>query len=508
MDEWDDGQVCKLWEGIYQANWQKGLARLKKISGVVLGFHSVIDGVKHVKSTELERLLHLNEIVTNSFERSIGFPDEIRSPDDFLACLLASMQKGKAMQRMIRNAATFQWLLDELGYDFPRLGGTSGNMSSALTPLGVKILVYASPLTTDLAELFVQADNLNVLVEEDGRPVLKTPRAAASRPGIEAIHWIFEYPEGLTIRVGARQFTTPRANRFIASWNPVNNQLRIDPSFKRGLLQLAGEFSHFIVSGFHILSEIYPDGTTYKECLLPVAEYLADLKRKNPGLRVHAEFASIGSARIRQGVVDWILPETDSLGLNEVELAALVRDANCPALAGRLESAESITDVLEASYLVTCRSGLSRIHLHNLGYYLCLVRPGYARDADACESARIGYHDGIRENGGRSRGRRDTILSGLIAAATLAASRTTRGFVSSNDDEIGANLEHPISVRGLAALRELDNYLAAQGELVETGVTRYKEYDLALVPAKVVARPVLTVGLGDLISSSAFLAMG
>lgn len=485
MNGWHNEQILNLWEEIYKTNWQSGLSRLRKISGVVLGFHSVIDGVKRVESVNLEPVLNRNCITASDFERLTSLPDEIRSREDFLVCLLDSMRKGKAMQRMIRDAGTFRWLMEEFGYDFLRLGGTSGNMSSALAPLGVKILVYANPLTTDLAELFVPADNLKVLAGEDGRYVLKTPREAASRPGIEAIHWIFEYPERLAVQVGEKQFATPRANRFIASWNPVNNQFRVDPSFKQGLLELAGEFSHFIVSGFHILSETYPDGTTYRECLVPVAEHLTDLKRKNPRLRLHYEFASIGSAKIRQGIVDWILPEVDSLGLNEVELATLVRDAGESALAERIENAESITDLLEAIYLVSRRSGLARVQLHNLGYYLCLVRPDYMGNDN-----------------------RNAFLSSLVAAATIAASRTAQGFVGSNDDQICKGLNHPISPRGLEALREIDEHLGVKGELVKTGMTRFKEYDLAMIPTKVVTEPVLTVGLGDLISSSAFLASG
>lgn len=487
-------QVREQWEATYRERWREGLTRLQGIPGVVLGFHSVIDGLKRVKKADVERALErvpvygvAREAAEGDGATPAGSPEEIRSPRDFLLCLLDSMQKGKAMQRMIRDAGTFRWLMEEFGYDFPRLGGTSGNMSSALAPIGVGILVYANPLTTDLAELFVPAENLRVLVEENGAYALKTPRAAASRTGVEAIHWIFEYPEGLTVRVGEKSFATPRANRFIASWNPVNNQLRIDPAFRRGLLARADEFSHFIVSGFHILSETYPDGTTYKECLIPVAEYLAKLRRANPEMLVHYEFASIGSARIRRGIVDWILPRVDSLGLNEVELITVARDAGEPALAERLEKSESIVDVLEATYLVASRSGLRRIQLHNLGYYLCLTSPGYA------------------EGSGADTGM-DAALSALLAAATLAAYRTAQGAVSGDFAELGSGLAQPLSSRGLAALRELDEYVGAQGELEKTGVFRYREYDLAFIPTKVVAEPVLTVGLGDLISATAFLA--
>jgi ADP-dependent phosphofructokinase/glucokinase len=184
------------------------------------------------------------------------------------------------------------------------------------------------------------------MVAEEGEYRLVPPAQVAAPEQAKALHMIIEYPKGLRVKVGGTEFETPRANRFIAGWNPANSQLRINESFKRGLTARADEFGHFIISGFHILAETYPDGSTYKECLLPVAEFCRELKAVNPDLRMHYEFASIASPLIRKGILDWVLPAVDSLGLNEVEMASLLAEAGAEELVRRIKTDESVVAYL------------------------------------------------------------------------------------------------------------------------------------------------------------------
>ena len=75
-----------------------------------------------------------------------------------------------------------------------------------------------------------------------------------------------------------------------------------------------------------------------------------------------------------------------------------------------------MASVLEGMDRLMRSTGLDRIQLHDLGYYLTLVRPGYAS--------------------------RETTRTGLILAATLAASRTATGKVGT-EEEIRQGLEFP-----------------------------------------------------------------
>ncbi|MGE5507469.1 MAG: ADP-dependent glucokinase/phosphofructokinase [Chitinophagales bacterium] len=468
------------WETLYQDAWVRFPARLSATKGVVVGFHSVVDGLQRVKPEWLDPLLKDQELMREVRERKGEVPLALESPADLMVGLLESMRAGKALQRMMRREELFRWSERAIGYERPRLGGTSGNMANSLAPLGLPLLVYAYPLSRQLADLFVPLPNLTVLAEEGGEIRRLTPREVEAPETINALHLIVEYPKGYRVEGGGEAFETPRANRFIAGWNPTNSQLRINPVFRRGLLERAHEFSHFIISGFHILAETYADGTTYKECLLPVAEFCRELKARNPQLKLHYEFASIGSPLIRKGILDWILPVVDSLGLNEVELASLLGDAGEHELVARLKAEESPAAYLEGVRVILERGGLKRVQLHNLGYYLTLSRPGYSDLADARDS--------------------------LLLAAVLAAARTASGRTGT-PEEMAAGLAEPLAEPGLKALAALAAFTGEE-QLAATGLGRYAGLQLACVPTRLVANPVLTVGLGDLISATAFVFDG
>lgn len=468
------------WETQYQEAWGRFPARLAATKGVVVGFHSVVDGLQRVKPEWLDPLLGDSELMGEVASRAGEVPLALESPADLMVGLLDSMRAGKALQRMIRREEVFRWAEQAIGYERPRLGGTSGNMANSLAPLGLPILVYAYPLSRQLADLFVPLPNLTVLAEEGGEIRRLTPREVEAPETINALHLIAEYPKGYRVQGGGEDFETPRANRFIAGWNPTNSQLRIDPVFRKGLLAQAHNFSHFIISGFHILAETYADGTTYKECLLPVADFCRELKARNPQLKLHYEFASIGSPLIRKGILDWILPVVDSLGLNEVELAALLGDAGEHDLVTRLKAEESPAAYLEGVRVILERGGLRRVQLHNLGYYLTLSRPGYSEPADARDA--------------------------LLLAAVLAAARTASGRTGS-PAEMAAGLREPLAAPGLKALDTLAG-VTGEERFVETGIGQYAGHQLVCVPTRLVANPVLTVGLGDLISATAFVFDG
>ncbi|MGI6082657.1 MAG: ADP-dependent glucokinase/phosphofructokinase [Limnochordia bacterium] len=470
-------QLRNAWDQLYQENLPQGFATVRELPGVVVGIHSVIDGLKRLDIAQLERILaddpSLADAALEASEKEL-VPGEINTPRDFIIGLFTSFSRGKALQLMIRQESAFNWVLEKLGYDYLRMGGTSGNMANSLSPLGFPMVVYANPLTRELAELFVERPNLKVLAA-DG--TLKAPKEAAQGDGIKALHMIVEYSTGDTITVKGKKITTPRANRFIAAWNPVNNKLQIDPTWKDNFLAMAGQVSHFVVSGFHILSEHYPDGSTYADYLAPVGEYLAQVRARHPHLRLHYEFASIASSQIRQGILKDILPRVHSLGLNEVELAAVLDDIGAVEEAAALRKGEGMASVLKGMDRLMRYTGLDRIQLHDLGYYLTLVRSGYAP--------------------------LETTRTGLILAATLAASRTATGKVGT-ESEIRQGLEFAFMDAALEKAIQIGEYIG-DDQFATTGLGAWQGWDVAYLPTRVVPKPVLTVGLGDLISASAFV---
>ncbi|MCR4426526.1 MAG: hypothetical protein NUW23_10120 [Firmicutes bacterium] len=478
--------------GIWDRTYRESLAGIAErfakdaVPRAILGFHTTIDGIKRVVPEEVERVLSEDPALAERVRARLGAtPEEINTAEDLLVALLDSMSRGKALQRMIRSEAVFNWTMGHFGYDRLRIGGTSGNMANLLAPVGFpEILLYVNPLTREQAELLVPNPNLKVIARTGRGFTTKHPHDAWTGEGVKALHWVFEYPKGVRVEAGGISVEAPRANRFIAAWNPVNNRLRLVDTFTHGLPSVVDRFSHFIISGFHIVSEKYPDGSTSEDCLKPVAAFISHIKAIAPHLTLHYEFASIGSAAVRTGVVQHILPLVHSLGLNEVELVTLLRDVGEERLGERIETSEDIGDVFEGTRVLAERLGLPRVHLHNLGYYLCLTRPDYATAAQS--------------------------LDGLVFAASVAAARTATGRIESRSDILRDGLAVPISEAGLENASKLGKHLELPG-FEETGIAPAGSspvtggFEVSFVPTRVVAEPVLTVGLGDLISSSAFL---
>ena len=373
----------RAWEEIYRKVRDDGLAPLAGIEGLALGFHSVIDAIKRVRPGEIEAVLEADPALQGEvLGRQGSMPVEAETPADVLVGLLASVEAGRSFRLVVRNEGIVSWLMARFGYDRLRLGGTSGCMANALAPLGIpRILIYANPLTRELAELFGEEEALVAFSEEEGRLVLRHPHDVHAEDGIRAIHWALEYPEGLTVRLGARSIRAPRTNRFYPCWNPVIHRLRLSETFKKGLLERISAFSHMVVAGYQGLSPEYPDGTTCIDHMLPSVEYLKRLKRARPDFRIHLEYDAMPSDRVRRGVLEHVVPNVDSVGLNEVELGYMLSDL------GIQGGVESLDAVLKGLHSLVALGTVRRVQFHTFGYYVCMERPG--SDPERTRSAMV-----------------------------------------------------------------------------------------------------------------------
>lgn len=116
------------------------------------------------------------------------------------------------------------------------------------------------------------------------------------------------------------------------------------------------------------------------------------------------------------------------------------------------------------------KTGVRRIHFHTYGYYLALTdyRGEFVRDA-------------------------------LLFAALAAAAKAKLGDVRNIDDITKAM---DVSVNEKAKGVE---EILAKTYGVKDGIAEVNDYQLSFVPTKIVAKPKSTVGIGDTISSSAFV---
>lgn len=428
---------------IYDDVIEWGIKRAKDSKMIALGFHSVIDGLVKV---DPQKIGELNVEISKDLSE---LPDSIKSVDDFWKGLVFSFVNGSALQLMIDSEEVYKWIMKKFGTGTLRLGGTSANMAKGLVPFPFeKILVYVYPLKKEIAHLFPNSQNLFVV----GKHGLEHPIDAYEESGIDAIHWIFEFSQDQQITINGKAYTCPRSNRFIASWNPVNSKLEVREPFKSYVLDHAIEISHFLVSGFHIMQNTYPDGETVENRLDELLKFIKDVRLKNSKMKFHLEFASIRRDRVRKAVEDKLFSQFDSLGLNEVELSWIAKDLGYDEKEILNLNVEKISDIVSK----IMKGNLSRVHFHALGFYLLAIKNSY--DLEAQKKA-------------------------LAFAAIAAAQRAM-------DSEI--NLER---FKDMIDIPEKYKYKAWEKDGIH----------FILFPTKVVPSPKITVGLGDTISSLGFV---
>ncbi len=421
-----------------------GIKKAKDSKMIALGFHSVIDGLERVDPQKIGNLDV--KIAKNLAE----LPDSIKSVEDFLRGLVFSFVNGSALQLMIDSKDVYDWIIKVFGTGTIRLGGTSANMAKGLVPFPFeKILVYVYPLKKEIATLFPDSQNLFVV----GKNGLEHPANAYEGKGIDAIHWIFEFSQGQSISVNGKSYICPRSNRFIASWNPVNSKLDVREPFRSYAIDHGGEISHFLVSGFHIMQDVYSDRDTVDNRLDELLKFIKEMRMKNAEIKFHLEFASVRRDRVRRAVEDKLFPQFDSLGLNEVELSWIARDMGYDDEDILSLNVEKISDLI----FKMMKGKLSRVHFHALGFYI------------------VAFDDSIYDA--------ESQKKALAFAALAAAQRAADGEI---------NLERFKDMIDISEKYEYKEW-------------RRNGINFILFPTKVVPSPKITVGLGDTISSLGFV---
>ncbi|BAS26878.1 hypothetical protein LIP_1021 [Limnochorda pilosa] len=478
--------------GTWQALAEEAVAgsrqALPQAGGAALAFHSVADGLVHLDGPRVARLVAGagGEAVAAPLLDQPRPPKALHSPKDLVAALLFSLQRGQALQRMIVHAPLHRWLQEVLGYDELRLGGTSANMAVAVASLGIDpTIVYAYPPSRRVASLFPPLPGLRAFTGRPGNPLLPVSDWAGSLPRDESpespLHWILEYGPEMEVQVGSLRLRPPRANRFIAGWNPANRRLRLEPAFVDGLEREAGRLGFFFLSGYHILAEGDEGGEAgFTEAVGSTATLVDRVRRANPRVTAHLEMASIGSEAVRREVLTRVVPRVSSVGMNEAELETIAADLGIPWFSPG-SGADRLARLVRATLEVSRVTGLRRMHVHDLGNYAIVL------------------------GGGQDEGEAVAARAGLLFAGAVAAARARTGELSPRSGQ--DSLAEPFSPEGLRRLERLDEVLAEKGaERRGPGIWRLTERWIVAVPSRVVERPRRTVGLGDTISASALLA--
>ena len=468
-----------VWKAHYSAV-PRQLARLKEVRGVAGAFNANVDAVLKIRPERLGPLL--SQLGAPPESLLAEGPRKVAAPVDVLRGLVECFRKGSAQEWVVTNAGAYEWMRKYLGYDRLQMGGQGGIAANVMAVAGVpRVYVHCASLPGQQAGLFVGHANL---LSTDRFGDLQ-PVAGIHRPDDPPmVHWILEFGQGAELTLGPVTLRAPKANRFIATYDPLNMAMHVDPGFDRAMARGSHPVEIILVSGYQLLSATLP-GQEPGSGLKRIDETWAQVqawRAAHPGALVHFEWASTQDADVRRHLANTVVREADSVGCNEQELIALLGTLGEPSLAEDCAALGSVP-LFRGLRRVFERLKLKRIQLHMYGIYVTLLR----QDMEHLGTA---YEPIANRNG-------------MTLAATLAASKAGTGSLDDASQLLWAHGQE-VADQGLAELEALDAYLAdAEGcpGLAAVGILKLRDSHLVAVPTILVEPPLSLVGLGDTISS-------
>ncbi|AEH07158.1 ADP-specific phosphofructokinase [Methanothermococcus okinawensis] len=440
--------------------------------GVFLAYNVNVDAIKFFKDgqqvQELINLFDENEII-NTINK---YPRIINNPLDFIARLIYSMKTGKPSEVPISEDKSLNEWFDGLKYDEERMGGQVGIISNLLSILNLKrVIAYTPILSKKQAEMFVNRENLLYPSVIDGNLVLKKPIESYKKNDPLKINRIFEYDANIEFYLGDEKITTPQANRFIAASRPDALRFEIKEELKEKLPEIGEIIDCAILSGYQGIKEKYSDGKTDEYYFKKAEEDIKLLKENNKNLKIHLEFASIQSINLRRKIADKIIPNVNCLGMDDTEIANIIHVMGYDELSKKIIKNSMVEDVVKASKILLDKyDNLELVQTHTMYYIMCLCRKDNPLSEKDLEKT-------------------------LEFATILASTKAKLGDISKIED---------IKEGILIPYNKYGNILYSIVDDLKNDET-YKNYKIALVPSRLVKNPKSTVGLGDTISSGAFI---
>jgi ADP-dependent phosphofructokinase/glucokinase len=404
----------------------------------------------------------------------------LSTPEDLSAALAAAVRAGEGDEMRLDDDFG-AWLASHLDPDVERLGGQAGHATDLLSVLGADVVLYTYLLSDRQRSLFHRPGAVRFPVVRgavdggsdgdgdagDGGTVSLVPATEAPLAGETKRNWIFEFADGATFH-GA---TAPAESRFIAASRP--EAFDLDAGALAAHAGAVGEaVDCALLSGYHSLKERYDDGRSYRDQIEVGASFLRDLRAGND-LRVQIEYGVTHMAGLREAILDSVFPHADAVGVDARELRLLASDLGLPA-----GTEVEVVDQYERCRAVLDRLPIACLKLHATDYFLAVTDGDYLPPG--------------------------AVRRGFDFASVVAATKAARGAIGDPDD-LRTGLDVDRSAEGRAAVRRLADALGApEADATAGGVPSLATPGVVAHPNRVVADPVGTVGIGDLVSAASF----
>lgn len=460
---------------------------------ILCAYNANIDSIYHIGGSELSQMLEELEAEDPAFadefnKKIISPPGSISSKFDFLAGLIACMREGTGAEWLISDSSVLDWIKETfIDGSFMRMGGNMGIMSNVLSELGASKVV---PNVASLSKLQLSFfSNKSIYHPFEGRlykssELEKILPKHDSNNKPELIHFVFDFRKGDVVSISGQEFTVPRENRFIATYDPLNFELHMDAEFRKYSMNHVSEMDGAIISGYHMLQENKNDlsqnnsanaSPGYKEKLDTSLKQLQSWKDIRRDLHIHVEFGHFSSNDIALYAFSKLSPIVDRIGMNEDELSML---ASLNGIDPKPILEMDSFAIADAAISLCNDSGLCRMIVHTREF---VVSVSCMKNDDP-----------------------EVIIEAMNFGAGCAAAFACSGKLADRDALLGIASDIPESEFGKKECSRLSQHIEDKWKC-STVCGIHDSYQVTIVPTRICDDPISTVGLGDTISAAIFL---
>lgn len=436
-------------------------------------FNANVDVVAHLEPETLERMV--GAVVEKHGPLPEGEPDNvrIRSIQEFISLLKESLQLGKSTYAVLEDLSVLEWFDEYFTNANRAVGGQAGIIGNQMASLGARSTVYTPNFGSAQAQL-VHPEALVPAVVNGELKLLK-PTEAASDDAVVKVNWIFEYAKGLDFDFEGETVRTPRANRVIVATRPAGLEMSFCGEITQFLPSVAAQADVAFMAGYH-----YASVNNFGPYLDKVINQMDSLRMGNSKLKMHYEYVPTKYEEIEPDLLSAICSKVDSFGINEHEIVRALGLFGFDAERAAIEQDENAYTLYRGALALLRHLGVSRIQVHNLGYYVILLDKPYWATPQVVRDA------------------------SLYGSTVNAAKAKYGGIVTA--EQVRSMQEWPLSDIGYSQLEGFTNHPNVQNDLrsIDLGIWEAGDHWVLVVPAHVYPNPVSTVGMGDTISSSSY----
>ena len=323
------------------------------------------------------------------------------------------------------------------------IGGQAGIISEFISRTGHYSGLYTPFLSDEVVDIL---DDEIVYPEVDGNLQLKRIRHAVNTDRTKK-NMIVEIDEGQSCRL----IVSDRLEGF-------------GPYFRKGvenrLKDLDAEFDGFIFSGFHDADGNFEAKMNKSQIQME----LIDSPR-------HLEYVGMENDK-SDIILDKIVPEFTSIGLDESEALQIGK-----IVGKNFEDKLSLGEAFQlGKKLIKDKEKLRRVHIHTYRYHLTVL--------EECEDA-------------------EEVRDGMLYAEKAAIAMAEEGSIPNSEDIDKISTGDDIHLHRVDELEHFRHHIGLE-EFTETGIAEVDGFTVVAIPTLIHEKPERVVGLGDIISSSAF----